>query len=176
MEYVHSKGVLFNDVKPHNFAVGKTEETRIFILDFGLSKLYKRNGQHIQLKRGGTGPGTGKYLSLYAHTNFILSRRDDIESIAYMLVEFLNGGLWGGSQDPNEIYRRKLYIKVCSHQNTFNIVCINCRSFTESSRKRQMFKNVLYILDICTKTRFQTNAKLYILKKLTLGCTDPEWI
>lgn len=107
IEYMHSKGALFNDIKPNNFAIGAQEPMKIFIFDFGLSKFYMKNGTHVQADNHGKGPGTGKYLSLYAHTHFTLSRRDDVESICYMLIEFVNGNLWGGRTDMDEIYRQK---------------------------------------------------------------------
>lgn len=93
IEAIHEKGLIYCDMKPNNLAIGREDKSKIYILDFGLSTFYKTDGKHIKPKRG-HGSGTAKYMSLYAHSHYIQSRRDDIESIAYLLIEFLNGRIW----------------------------------------------------------------------------------
>lgn len=71
-------------------------KTKNVILDFGLSQFFNRSGNHVEPENGTveTGRGTGIYMSVYAHEHTRLSRRDDIESLTYMLIEFLRGKLW----------------------------------------------------------------------------------
>jgi len=60
----------------------------IHIIDFGLSKQYRDPGTNIHiLPRDGLPLiGTARYASVNALMGVELSRRDDIESLAYILI------------------------------------------------------------------------------------------
>lgn len=90
---MHEKGLVYSDMKPNNLAIGREDKSKIYILDFGLSTFYIKAGKHVKPNHG-HGAGTPKYMSLYAHSHQMQSRRDDIESIAYLLITFLNGRIW----------------------------------------------------------------------------------
>ena len=117
IEFVHEKGFLHRDIKPENFVIGLNEKSNlIHIIDFGLSKRYKdkNSGQHIPYRENRHLIGTARYASINAHLGIEQSRRDDIESIGYMLVYFYLGRLpWQNKQDKgkpptNKIMEKKL--------------------------------------------------------------------
>ena len=105
VEDLHSHGIVHRDVKPDNFClgIGDGDGGRMYAVDFGLSKQFldPRTRQHIE---GRAHPikdiiGTARYCSLNSHAGTQLARRDDLESVAYVLVYLACAGLpWQASR------------------------------------------------------------------------------
>ena len=112
IKHVHENNYVHRDIKPENFLVGKDNTSKIiYILDFGLAKRYRDEHTHIHipLKENRNLTGTARYASCNAHNGLEQSRRDDMESIAYVILYFFKGKLpWQGlkCKDKNEKYAK----------------------------------------------------------------------
>ena len=98
---VHEGGFIHRDVKASNFVLCK-ENRRIFIVDFGLAKRHidQNTGLPLPRRRKADFRGTVSFASLNAHNNIDLSRRDDIWSFYFTLLDFLNERLeWREQRD-----------------------------------------------------------------------------
>jgi serine/threonine protein kinase len=96
LETIHNKGLVHRDIKPENFLLGPNNDMdHIHIIDFGFCRSYLLNGSHGHIPQKKTNGiiGSLTYASLNAHARTELSRRDDMESLGYVLINLYLGTL-----------------------------------------------------------------------------------
>lgn len=78
---------------------------RVYMLDFGLARQYTTTSGEVRCPRAAAGfRGTVRYASINAHRNREMGRHDDLWSLFYMLVEFVNGQLpWRKIKDKEQV-------------------------------------------------------------------------
>ena len=95
LEWIHSKDIIYRDVKPENFLIGINDPNVIYVVDFGLCKKYRssKTGKHILPKNTKKFNGTLRYASLNVVKGKESSRRDDLISLGYMLIYLIKRDL-----------------------------------------------------------------------------------
>ena len=88
LEYIHSKNVIHTDIKPENFLIGRKNKEIIYLIDFGFARKYRSSGtgKHIKYKNIKFFYGSMLFSSLNGDKGYELSRKDDLESLGYMLI------------------------------------------------------------------------------------------
>ena len=128
LAFMHAHGVIHRDIKPENILLKQPGSWEIAVTDFGLAKKYRdsRTHQHIPYREHKNLTGTARYASLNTPLGIEQSRRDDMESMGYVLLYFLRGSLpWQGLKAQT---KREKYDKISDKKYSTPIEVL-CKGF-----------------------------------------------
>lgn len=106
IENLHESGFIHRDIKPDNICMGRGENAGVVhLIDLGVAIQYKDEvtGQHFPMEEYIAFNGTVKYASLNSLSGKTCSRRDDLESLIYVMMYFFNNELPFGKVDRNNL-------------------------------------------------------------------------
>ena len=126
IQFIHESSFIHRYLHPCHFMIGKDKwnKNNMYLIGYRLSKRYcnPKTLKHIPFKENKTFTGTPRYGSINAHLGYEQSRRDDMETIGYILAYFYLGRLpWSGLKKSGstnmtwKVGRRKM--------NVFNKLC-----------------------------------------------------
>jgi serine/threonine protein kinase len=96
LQNIHSRHYIHRDIKPANILTGLGDSAHIvYLADFGIAKRFRnpKTHAHVPLSNGHHLTGSPAFTSINSHLGIELSRRDDLESLAYVLIYLLRGSL-----------------------------------------------------------------------------------
>lgn len=113
LKHLHYAGIVHCDIKPANIVLAEDSTSDIRLIDFGMgSKYILESGDHIERKKEDSLKGTILYCSLRAMMGRRQSRRDDLESLSYVLSHLLEGDLpWTNKTDEKNAKKRIDYVR-----------------------------------------------------------------
>ena len=183
IEFVHSKGLIHRDIKPENFVFGYNNNSTLYIIDFGISRKYRSARKHLKFQLLGKMFGTVRFASYNASRGCEQSRRDDLESIGYMLIYLATGKLpWQGINLKEQNHVRKYTeMLLLKKYLSFEVLCKNlpsefidyikyCRNLTFEQNPdyeylRNLFRNILLNLNTTNDLKFSWIKKKYLKNK-----------
>ena len=173
IEFLHSYGFIHCDIKPDNFVLGLKQEKNmkdidknnftLYLIDYGLAEPYMnlKTKVHKKPKENQGHKGTIDFCSINSHMGLSLSRRDDLESLAYSLIYLYLGKLpWTSSRSIGKSKENILNAKI-----EFSSIC---------KQLKNIDKNLVKILDYVSKLQFEEKPNYQYIKELIKGIDKIE--
>lgn len=169
LKSLHDRHYVHIDVKPDNFMLGIGDlSNQVFLIDFGLAQLFRNPSTRSYTPQFSKSSviGTVRYSSINRHLGLTPSRRDDLESLVYVIVYLVKGSLpWQGIiVQPGQIHEDEV-LKV-KHATTLQALC--------KGLPQPFVKFVKHIRSLGFRSKPRYNYLCSILKECALPQTLPN--
>eukprot|EP00928_Gymnodinium_smaydae_P070250 TRINITY_DN54135_c0_g1_i1.p1 TRINITY_DN54135_c0_g1~~TRINITY_DN54135_c0_g1_i1.p1 ORF type:complete len:339 (-),score=45.40 TRINITY_DN54135_c0_g1_i1:392-1408(-) len=115
IEHVHRKNFVHRCIKPAHFVIGRDSRINdVYLIDFGLAKTYRncKSQAHIPLGEDSTTIDNFAFMSINAHHGLDHGRKDDLESLGYILAYFMSAHLPWQNMKSQSMTQRVLMAKM----------------------------------------------------------------
>ncbi|CAJ0568103.1 unnamed protein product, partial [Mesorhabditis spiculigera] len=169
---LHGIGYIHRDIKPANFAIGVDENrSTIYLLDFGISrKFLTPEGEHKPPREKTKFVGTVGFASRRCHEGVEQSRKDDLETWCYMVIDLCDhqNFPWKHLRDKDQVYPIKCELFKCSPKN---------------KALKKVFKNFHQVMKYIDELAFSQTPDYYVIRqqmddiaKESKLDQDPNWV
>ena len=152
LEFIHSKFIIHCDIEPSIFLIGNKNKSLFYITDFLFAKKYmsSKTGKHIKYSNNYKCPGSITFVSTNVQKGIEPSRRDDIESLFYILLYLMKGSLpWQNKSKDN--------LMINNNMNKFLKPEVICKGLP---------KETIYFLNYSRKIKFEQMPNYNYLRSL----------
>ncbi|CAD8049712.1 unnamed protein product [Paramecium sonneborni] len=158
--FVHNKGIVHRDLKPENIMMGKINSAQAYLVDFGVSKQIFDQGRHIPFRDNKSFIGTTRYASIAAHKGYEIGRKDDLESLMYVIIYLILGKLpWQNLQNIGD-KDRTIAVGEVKMQTSIQQLCKDLPS--------PFYEYLNYLKEL----NYQDQPDYELLKKIMRQCSD----
>ena len=115
IQIFHDCGYIHRDIKPSNVLLRRDFQYPVTLIDYGLSRIYvdEKTGEQLPPRPHPGFRGTTVYASPNAHMHQDLSRRDDMISWFYLLLDIITGKLpWKKMASKADILHAKRRLNI----------------------------------------------------------------
>ncbi|CAI0385798.1 unnamed protein product [Linum tenue] len=147
---------LFNIALLYAFLCLVSGYIQVYVIDYGLAKKYRdlQTHKHIPYRENKNLTGTARYASVNTHLGIEQSRRDDLESLGYVLMYFIRGSLpWQGLKAGT---KKQKYDKISEKKVSTSIESL-CKSYPSE---------FVSYFHFCRALRFEDKPDYSYLKRL----------
>ena len=155
LKFIHSKNYIHRNIKPENFVIGLEDPHVIYIQNFYLCEKYRssKTNLHAKFKYTKEIVGTERYGSINALRGLRQGRRDDLESLCYMLIYFFLGKLpWQGISADSDTEKHE---KLLKEKKSFKI-----------ENYKQIPKDFYTLFNYVKNLKFEEEPKYSLMIKL----------
>ncbi|XP_049574885.1 serine/threonine-protein kinase VRK3 [Syngnathus scovelli] len=106
LHYIHSNEYVHADINAENIYIQAGYPTQIFLVGYHHTSRYCPGGRHVVYRQGIQEPHEGslEFISIDSHAGAVPSRRSDLQSLAYCMLQWHTGTLpWSGLTDPEQV-------------------------------------------------------------------------
>jgi casein kinase 1 len=173
LEGIHAKGYVHRDIKPANICMGLgTYSTTLYLVDFGSAKRYwdQKAQRHVKAKDpGAVATAAGKLQvgnprfnsPAVQKASSFGSRRDDLISSAYVLINFAQGSL------PWSAQREDLSQLQLGEQDNVNALIWQLKTSTPVSKLcENLFFFFEYLTNIAFEMKFEESCQFRLLNQM----------